>query len=138
MSIPAHQSQRSGYRTASHEQCRPLPGCHSPSPVRDLELTRRSSVVGPPIHREGGLTQATVHNANHQRPSGSVHAEEAHTSRDLQEPVTLGGSNDLDSNRCTEGTSLIIVVECKHSCPANNAPQVLSPPISTEAVWLQV
>ena len=106
MSMCAQQSQRSGYRTTSHEQCRPLPGCHSPLPVRDLAEARRSSEVGPPINWEGGLTQATVQNATYQRPSGYP-CPRGEASRDLMGLVTLGGSNNLNSNKCTKGTSLL-------------------------------
>ena len=104
LSMRAQQSQRSGYRTAPHEQCRPLPGCHSPLPVRDLAEARWSSEVCPPIHWEGRLTQATVY-ATYQRPSGYP-CPSGKASRDLKGPVTLGGSNNFDSNKCTKGTSL--------------------------------
>ena len=122
----AQHDQRSGYRTASHEQCRPISSCRSPVPVRDLAEARRNSEVGPPIQWEGGSTQATVHNAAQQRPSGYPHPRDV-ALRDLMGPVTLGGSNDRNSNKCTNGTSLIMRVSVKHSCPAVHSRRVMSP-----------
>ena len=126
LSMCAQQDQRSGYRTASHEQSRPLSGCHSPLPGRDLAETRRNSEVGPPIQWEGGLTQVTVHNATHQRPSGYPRPRDV-ASRDLMGPVTLARSNDRNSNKCTNGTSLIMKMSVNTPAPAEPSREIISP-----------